>query len=216
MRTIAVTVGPVGTVSANNIALSQTPGAAGALTLNGALVTNGVAVLPTPQRVLITTSDTTHTFTIVGATPTGSVVTEVVGPITASAYSTLDYATVKSITINGAATGAVTVGTNGIASTPWVHLDEYANAQVAIQCTVTGTVNYTVQSTLDGTNKPTGANPVNPSSVTWVNTSDTAAVGASSTIQTNFAYAPVFVRCLLNSGSGSVVMTVAQSGSVSY
>jgi len=80
-------------------------------------VSGGVAILDNPRRVLITTADTTHTFTVTGATPTGSVISEVVGPITTSAATAQDFKTVTSVTINGAATAAVTVGTNAIAST---------------------------------------------------------------------------------------------------
>jgi hypothetical protein len=213
MRPITATVGPLATASANNIALSQTPGAAGALTLNGSTVVSGVAILDNPRRVLITTADTTHTFTVTGTTPTGSVISEVVGPITTSAYTTQDFSTVTSVTINGAATAAVTVGTNGIASTPWVRLDEWASPPVGIQCNVTGTVNYTVQSTYDDPNSPT--DPVSPSAVNWIATNDTNAVGATGSVQTNFLFTPTFVRALLNSGSGSVTMKVIQYNVVS-
>lgn len=208
MRPITATVGPLAAASANNIALSQTPGAAGALTLNGSLVVAGIAVLDNPRRVLITTADTTHTFTVTGATPTGSVISEVVGPITTNAYTVQDFKTVTSVTINAAATAAVTVGTNGIASTPWVRLDEWAQPPVSIQCDVTGTVNYTVQSTNDDPNSPT--DPVLPSATTWISTNDTNAVGATAAVQTNYLFAPTFVRTLLNSGSGSVAMKVIQ------
>ncbi len=208
MRPITATVGPLAAASANNIALSQTPGAAGALTLNGSLVVAGVAILDNPRRVLITTADTTHTFTVTGATPTGSVISEVVGPITTSAYTAQDFKTVISITINAAATAAVTVGTNGIASTPWVRLDEWAQPPVSIQCDVTGTVNYTVQATNDDPNSPT--DPVLPSATTWISTNDTNAVGATAAVQTNYLFAPAFVRTLLNSGTGTVAMKVIQ------
>lgn len=208
MRPITATVGPLTAASANNIALSQTPGAAGALTLNGALVSGGVATLDNPRRVLITTADTTHTFTITGTTPTGSVLSESFLVAGGATSSQLDYATVISITISGAATGAVTVGTNGVASTPWVRLDEWANPPVGIQCDVTGTVNYTVQSTYDDPNSPT--DPVSPSAVTWIATNDTNAVNATGSVQTNFLFTPTFVRALLNSGSGSVAMKVIQ------
>lgn len=208
MRPITATVGPLTAGSANNIALSQTPGAAAALTLNGSLVVNGVAILDNPRRVLITTADTTHTFTITGATPTGSVISESFLVAGGATYSQLDYATISSITISGAATGAVTVGTNGIASTPWVRLDEWASPPVGIQCNATGTVNYTVQSTYDNPNSST--NPVLPSATTWINTNDTNAVNATGNVQTNFLFTPIFVRALLNSGSGSVSMTVVQ------
>lgn len=209
MRPITVTVGPLAAASANNIATSQTPSGAGALTLNGTLVTGGVAVLDSPRRILITTTDTTHTFTITGLSPTGTLLTESFLVAGGSTYSQLDYAKVTSITISGAATGAVTVGTNGIASTPWVRLDEWANTQVTIQCDVTGTVNYTVQSTMDDPNS--AFSPVIPSAVTWVNTNDTTAVNATGVVQTNFAFSPTFARVLLNSGSGSVTGTFAQA-----
>lgn len=209
MRPITVSVGPLTAAVANNIATSQTPAGAGALTLNGSLVTGGVAVLDNPRRVLITTADTTHTFTITGTTPTGTLLTESFLVAGGSTYSSLDYKTVTSITISGAATGAVTVGTNGIASTPWVRLDEWANTQVSIQCNATGTVNYTVQSTMDDPNSP--FSPVTPSAVDWVDTNDTNAVNATGVVQTNFFFSPTFARVTLNSGSGTVTATFAQA-----
>src|SRR6185312_328062 len=184
MRPITVSVGPLSGASANNIATSQTPGAAGALTLNGSTVVNGVAVLDHARRVLITTTDNTHTFTITGTTPTGTLLTEVVTSNGTNVQSTLDYLTVTSVVISGAASAAVTVGTNGVASTPWVRLDEYARPEVSIQCNVSGTVNYTVQSSNDDPNSPT--NSVLPSAMTWVNSPDTNAVAATGGIQTSF------------------------------
>jgi hypothetical protein len=214
LRPITVTVGPLAAASANNIALSQTPAGAGNLILNGALVPTvgseaGTAILDTPRRILITTTDTTHTFTIVGASATETLLTETFLVSGGSTYSQLDYAEVDSITINGAATGAVTVGTNGIASTPWVRLDEWANTQVSLQVDVTGSVNYTVQSTLNDPNSAT--NPVLPSAVNWVNTNDTNLVGATTTLQGNYLFSPTFIRVLLNSGSGSLNVTIAQA-----
>jgi hypothetical protein len=208
MRPITATVGPLTAQSANNIALSQTPGAAGPLTLNGSLVSGGVAVIGNPQRITLTTTDNTHSFTITGATPTGSLLTETVTGNGTSATSLLDYAKVSSITISGAASAAVTVGTSGTGSTPWVRLDEWANPQVSIQCDVTGTVSYTVQSTNDDPNSPT--DPVSVSAMTWITTNDTNAVNATASVQTNYLFAPTFVRALLNSGSGSVAMKVIQ------
>lgn len=208
MRPITATVGPLTAQSANNIALSQTPGAAGPLTLNGALVAGGVAVIGNPQRITITTTDSTHSFTITGTTPTGSLLTETVTGNGTNVTSVLDYATVTSITISGAASAAVTVGTNGTGATPWVRLDEWASPPVGIQCDVTGTVNYTVQSTYDDPNSAT--DPVSVSAMTWINTNDTNAVNATGAVQTNFLFTPTFVRALLNSGSGSVSMKVIQ------
>ena len=221
MRPITAVVGPLSASSANNIATSQTPAGAGALTLNGSTVVTGIAVLDHARRVLVTTTDTTHTFTITGTTPTGAVISEVVTSSGTNVQSTLDYLTVTSVVISGAATGAVTVGTNGVASSPWVRLDEWALPSVSIQVNVSGTVNYTVQSSSDDPNSPT--NPVLASAMTWVNSPDAAAVGATGGIQTTFggfnAYAalfPLWVRILLNSGSGTVTGTVVQSGVAPY
>lgn len=204
MRPITVTVGPLAAGSANAIALSQTP-TTGALTLNGALASGGVATMDKPRRVLITTTadETARTFTITGTNVSGNSISEVLAGVNnTTTYSVLDYATVTSITISGNAAGALTVGTNGIASSAWVRFDGWANAQVAMQFNVTGTVNYTLQGTLDDPNSP--SSPVSPSAITWVNTTDTNVVGATATKQSNFAYAPMFARILLNSGSGSV------------
>lgn len=214
MRVISVTVGPLAAASANAIALSQTPAGAGALTLNGATVVKGVAVLDNPRRVLVTTADTTHTFTITGTSPTGTLLTEVVTSNGTNVQSALDYATVTSVVISGAATGAVTVGTSGVASTPWVHLDEWALPQVFIQCDVTGTVNYTIQQTMDSPNNNTS--PVPPGSINWFPTTDTNGVGATASIQSSYAIAPLFTRVLLNSGTGSVTVKYSQLGSVTY
>jgi hypothetical protein len=209
MRPVTITVGPLAAASANAIALSQTPGAAGPLTLNGALVTNGVAVMDTPRQVLITTADSTHNFTITGTSVAGDALSETIVGSAASSYaSVLSYATVTSVTISGAATAAVTVGTNGIATSNWAALDEWASPQVGIQTVVTGTVNYTIQSTYDNPNGT--VKPIAPSAMTWINTSDTNAVGATVSLQTNYLFAPRFVRILLNSGSGSVLAHVLQ------
>lgn len=113
------------------------------------------------------------------------------------------------------------VVTSTLASAPLVRLDEWARPQVSIQCVVSGTVDYTVQYTLDDPNSPT--NPVAEASITWFNSPDTAAVAATGNIMTSLgtlaSYAdtfPIFVRVLVNSGSGSVTTTVVQPGVVPY
>lgn len=184
--------------------------------LNGSLVnSSGVAVLPVAQRVLITTTDSTTKFTITGTDANGNIISETVISNGTSVQSSLDYLTVTSITVNQAPTAAVTVGTNGVGSTPWVRLDEWAQAQVSIQIDVTGTVNYTVQSSMDDPNSNFGT-PVLPSAMVWIATNDTNVVGATTSLQTNYAFAPTWVRCLLNSGSGSLSMTVAQANVAPY
>lgn len=218
MRPVVVTVGPLAAASANNIALSQTPVSGTALTLNGSLVTGGVAVLDTPRRVLLTfgIEASARTMVVTGTGRTGQVQSETLAVASGGASTigtVLDYKTITSLVpAGGGYSAAVTVGTNGIAGTDWVRLDQWPVPQTTIQCVATGTVNYSVQQTLDDPNSPT--NPVAPISVTWFDSLDTAVVAATASKWSSFAYAPVFARVLLNSGTGSVVATFAQSGNV--
>jgi hypothetical protein len=215
MRQITTTVGPLAAASANNICLSQTPTTS--FTINGSLASNGVATLDTPRRVLFTPSgnESANTFTIVGTNASGMPQTEVIaGQNATSFYTNLDFKTVTSITLASGASGAITVGTNNVASSAWVRFDEYALSQAAIQCTVSGTVTYTVQQTLQDPNSAT--NPVNPYSVTWINSSDAAAVNATTSIQTSYQYSPTFARITITAGTGSVTGIFSQFGVVPY
>jgi hypothetical protein len=210
MRYNPVTVGPLVSANSSNISGSHSYAGAVDVTLDGALVTAGVTYLDKPRRVLITSAGDDHliTFTIYGTNAMGHAISEALTGATAgnSVYSVLDYFTVTRIATSAATAGAVTVGTNGIASSVPVFLDHYGYSQVAIQCNPTGTVNYTVQQTLDDPNRS------DPALAVWVNHSDTNLVGATTVIQGNYAYLPRCMRVLLNSGSGSVKMTVIQAG----
>ena len=106
----------------------------------------------------------------------------------------------------------VSDASGGVQYSSLVRFDDFAPSNISIQCTVTGTVNYTVQSSLDDPNDP--FNPVAVGSMTWVDSSDTNVVGATATKQSNFLFAPKFARIKLASGSGSVVATFLQSSAV--
>jgi hypothetical protein len=215
MRPVQVTVGALPTASGNSIALTQTPAGAGSLTLNGALVSGGVAVLVSPAQITLTfaADETGHSFVVTGTDQNGSPITETIAGTTASTVtSVLTYATVTGITISAAATGAITAGNAQAGASAWVNLDPWALPSLAVQCTVSGTVNYTVQQTMDDPDSPT--NPVSPPAVTWFGCPDTALVGATASAQTSYTFCPAWIRVILNSGSGSVTMTVSQSGNV--
>lgn len=185
---------------------------------SGTIYGNAVVTLDTPRRVQITTvgNESAKTFTIIGTGTNGiSAQSEIVtGPNAGTAYTNLDFATVTSIEISAAAAGAITVGTNTIASSPWVRFDEYTLSQTAIQCTLTGAATYTVQQTLQDPNSPT--NPVLPYQVAFINTSDTAAVNAAVSLQTSYQYTPVYAKVTLISGTGSVSSVFTQFGAVPY
>lgn len=213
MRPVTLSVGPLTAASATNIRTASSIAGAGAVTLNGTLVSGGVATLDNQRRVLFTSSgnDSGITFTITGTNATKDVISETVtGANASTATSVLDYKTVTSVTSSGASAGTVSIGTNGVAGSTWVRLDDWAPLNVALQVNVSGTVNYTVQQTLDDPNSPT--NPVLPANVVWINSSDTNVVAATTSQQSSYSFVPVFVRVVLNSGSGTITATIRQSG----
>jgi len=217
MRPVTVTVGPLATASANNICLTQTPTAAAGFTINGALASGGVATLDTARRVLITPTgnESANTFTIVGTNASNMPQTEVISGLNAAAfYTNLDFKTVTSIALASNAAAAITVGTNNVASSSWVRFDDYALSQTAIQTTVSGTVTYSIQQTLQDPSSPT--NPVNPYSVAWLNTNDTAGVNASTTIQSSYQYSPAYAKVTITAGTGSVSTVFTQFGVAPY
>ena len=108
-----------------------------------------------------------------------------------------------------AITVSVSDASAGIKYSSPVRFDDFAPSNISIQCKVTGTVNYTIETSLDDPNDP--INPVAFASMTWVASSDTAVVNATATAQSNFLFAPKFVRVKLNSGAGSVTATFLQS-----
>jgi len=81
-----------------------------------------------------------------------------------------------------------------------------------VQARVSGTVNYTLQQTLDDPNSPTS--PVSPANVLWQNINDSGAVAATTSVETNYMFAPTWCRVLLNSQTnpGYVTVTYLQSG----
>src|SRR4051812_33415348 len=105
MAALATVTKQLTAASTTNICLAQTPLAAGNLTLNGALVTAGVAILDTQRRVGITSAgnETARTFTIYGTDDAGTVISEAVtGANVGVASSLRDYKRVTRITVDAA------------------------------------------------------------------------------------------------------------------
>lgn len=215
MQPITVTIGPIAAADDNGIAEAQTQVGAGDLTLDGALVTDGVAIMDVPRHVAVTSSgnDTGVHFTIYGTSFSGASVSETVqGTNGGVAATSIDFLTVTRVYADGSTADNVIVGTNGAAGSRWVRLDSWADAQTAIQCTVSGTVNYTLQTTMNDPNDP--FSPVDVSSVVWLNTNDGDAVTAIGNVSSNFDWTPTYARVLLNSGAGSVSAVFSQFNAV--
>lgn len=195
------------------ISITASAGTAGAITVGH----YGTATLDVARQVIITSggNDTGVTFTLSGTDWAGTLITEpLTGASGAAATSVLNYKTITSISSSAAVATTVTIGTNGVAASPWVMFDPHAaTSPISIQCSVSGTVNATVQQTLDN---PTGLGNLNiygrPDLVTWVSHPDSSLVGFTGTVQGNYAYQPAFARVLLNSGTGTVTATFIQAG----
>lgn len=167
----------------------------------------GPATLDTARRVLFTPTgnDSGITYFVSGLDGSGIPITETLAGVNnpSTAYTVLDYAVINSILTSGAVGTALTVGTNGICSSPWCRFDEMgAMAPTAVQVDGSGTVNWTVQQTLNDPNSPT--NPVAAASVDWVNHPDSGLVAQTTTtgVQGNYAYTPTFARVTMNSNGG--------------
>ena len=193
---------------ADGIAQTQTPGAAGALTLNGAFVTSGVAALGTgrsQRRVLITAvgNDSGRTFTITGTDGYGRVVTETVtGPNATTASSVLNYQTVTSVTVDAATAGAITVGTSGAGESAMRPMNLYQTpVNISLGFTISGTVNYTVQHTFDDPFQT-------DSGISYFDHSELAAQAAA--VDGNYAFPVTGIRVKINSGTGTVSARLTQ------
>src|SRR5262249_24558815 len=105
-------------------------------------------------------------------------------------------------------------GVSPASTSQMVRFDDYAPGLVAIQVNSVGTVNWTLQSSLDDPNDQSGQ-AVAVAMMTWVNSSDSNAVNATTaSVQTNYQFAPKFARILLNSGTGAVTATFIQHGAI--
>lgn len=213
MRPIVLTAGPFAAASATNIRTASSV-AAGAVVLNGSLVSNGVATLDTTRRILFTFAGdgTGKNFTIVGTNGCGDVITEVVAGVNATTVnSVLDYKTVTSITASALLSTNLSIGTSGVGGSAWARLDnEWALPNMTVQAVVSGTINYTIVKSYDDPNSPT--NPVAAGDVNWTD----LVAASSATAVSQFAYAPTWVRIQVNSmtNPGYVTATLTQTGVV--
>lgn len=103
-------------------------------------------------------------------------------------------------------TRTLTDASGGAKNSDPIVMDYYGRPEVSVQVAVTGTVNYTVQQTLDNPLKTAAA------SIVWFDHPDTNLVAATANKQGNYAYIPTAVRIKLNSGTGTVVLTITQAG----
>ena len=199
--------------SATVVAASQTPVSGTAL----ALVGGGTVTLDTARRVLLTYGNegSARTMVITGLNQkNGSVITETLA-IPSGGSGTVataqDFYTVSSaLPLGGGWTAAVTVGTNGVGSSPWKNVNYHVTpVNIGLGCVVTGTVNYTVEFTYD---RPWGDTWTQNQPNTVVPTAWPHAVlqALAANGQGDFSDPIAAWRLTINSGTGSVTATAIQ------
>lgn len=189
--------------------ITVSAGTTGAVTVG----TYGAATLDVARQVIITSAgnDSAISFAITGTDWAGSTISETLtGANAGVATSVLSYKTITSVVPSGAVASTLTIGTNTVASSPMIYFDPLATqGPVSIQCNASGTVNYTVQQSLD--NPTATGSPYTRATMNWLNHPDSNLVAATGTVQGNYAYQPAFARVVLNSGSGTVTATFIQA-----
>ena len=128
--------------------------------------------------------------------------------------SVLSYKTLISATVSAALTGNLSIGTNGIADSPWVMLDPWAYGPIGVTVSVSGTVNYDIEITGDDPNDP--VTPVAAGSMVWFNCNDSALVNKTANASGSLTTVPTYARITLNSQTnpGYVTATFIQPGVV--
>lgn len=202
-----------GAAVGNAVCAAQQPLGAGALTINGANATAGVATFPAAYAVSVTSNgnDSTRTFTITGTDAAGNTISQTItGPNNTTVFTTLAFKTVTQVTISAASVGtSITVGFGSFAVTEPLPLDIHGRPDISLQVVVDtflGTPTWTIQQTLD--DPFTSA----PGTMTWFDHPDTNLVSQTVNRQGNYAYVPAAVRLKINATAGAATLTIIQSG----
>ena len=192
--------------SGTSVAAAQLLNASGVITLNGALVSGGVATLTVPAVLTVfSEKSATVNFVVTGTAPNGASQTETLA-VTASGTVTgsLSFATVTSVVADAATSATISLGNGVPGYTAWIPLDIYTPNQVTnISAKASGTVNYSVEYT----NEDPFNTGIQQLAVPHPAGSLTAATGDETHFTTTLMRA---VRLKINSGNGSVRFTCVQ------
>lgn len=219
MATSSIFTKSLAAAVANGICTSQSGSAGTPLTINGSLASNGVATLDSVsvpnnvgalgRRVIIAYTGTDTSFIIKGTNVTGNTIIDNATGSGGAAQSNLDFVTVTSIAPVGGGLTAVTVGTNGVGSSPWWVTNWFGyppiNISTAVEV-VSGTISYTVQYSYDDVNNlPNGLSFPTPFN-------DPILVDQNGTLTGLSTNAVKAVRVLINSGTGVIRTRFVQAG----
>lgn len=156
MRPRVLNISPYSVADIDAIATVQTPGAGGVqeLTLDGVLVTGGVAIMDFPRQVTLdfNDDDRARVLVVTGTDSKGNQLVEAVHGVDTDITSTvMAFTTVTSIKIDDDSVGNIEAGVGAVVSTNWLPLDYLVrDFQVALGITVHAAVvaDVTVELTL--------------------------------------------------------------------
>ena len=198
----------------DGIAAAQNPANNADVTLNGALVSGGIAVMDIARRVAITSAgdDTAVTFTIYGTNNRGIAIQESIkGTNTGTAVSTKDYLTVTRIATAGDAVNGLKIGTNGQASTPWFpvnHRFRPFNLGFTVALSSGAVLTYTIEHTEDDVQD---LSLIQTGNINVFQHPDIASKSANA--DGNYGYPMRAIRLTLNSyTSGSATLNYNEAG----
>lgn len=199
------------TQAADNILTAVTPSGAGALTLDGALISGGVLPSQTLAYYLIFTTasdESAKTVTITGTDANGNaqVETATALPNATTGASSKAFRSISSVTVSAALTGNLSIGTMNTtlsALSPTMPVDVYS-PYTMIACDVGGTINFTVQKCYEMINRGETAN--------WI----TAQAAGAVDVQTLITGPVSAIRLQVNSytNTATLGMNVAQTGHI--
>lgn len=202
-----ITLGPLAASNAALIAASQTPVSGTPLTLTGTQPDMA-------RRILLTYGNegSARTLLVAGTNHTGNNISETLAVPSGGSgtVATLnDYLTVTALTPAGSGwTAAVTVGTNGVASSPWRMIDwMLSGSDVGIVINISGTLNVDAQFTYDDPNNVIGNSNVPPVAIGMP-----GMIGITSSLNGDMPNSAWAWRIQVNSGSGSLNAACIQTG----
>jgi hypothetical protein len=197
--------------NATAVAASQSPGT-GTITLNGGLVSGGVATLDSQRRVVLVSggNDSAITFTLFGTNDAGFPISETLAGGNTTAVSTLDYKTITNIVHSGTVTSTLVVGTGNTGSSLWQITNWNADPfQIGYYIeSRAGTATFALEYTMDDPNILPGTGGLNASGNTT-----SLAITLTTAIGSALATSPFIAwRLTTQSGTGSLVVRALQAG----
>lgn len=151
MQPQTVTLAPTVGLDRDGVALAQTTGAAGNLTLSGTLASGGSVTFDVPRRVGIYSAGALSaiTFTVTGTDRQGGALSEAIaGPSNSTVLTTAKFATVTQVAASAAVGTNTEVGVTAAFESKWIPLDPGKTPfAVSISGTISGTATWGVEFT---------------------------------------------------------------------